>query len=481
MTFNATHRLVLCAATSFAAAGAALADAKAPFDHSRTPEAQLALLGHLRASHVEFPVLPEDNAIPEQFTTTVTIDGQPLVINLERSSVRSELFQIVLKDDNGETILHAGPERTYRGDVQSIPGSRVAAYLYDSTRIGMAIFIGEQKWQVQPIDALQPGSHVVYRPEDLMGGRVGRCGVADRIPGAVPAVPAFSPRGPGSTTRVVILCDSDYEFWDSFGGAGGVTSEIQSIINEVNSSYSDKGICFAIGKLQLRGGPNANFTTSTDKDVLLNAFKAEWESAAANADTSNFHNVAHLFTYRDIDGSTVGYGSVGAMVCTNAPIPTRNNAYSFSSTVSFWNGELYPHAHRVEVCAHELGHNWGLEHCDQPASGCGQSSSCGIMTSSFDPTAPGRTAFSGCSHNQLLGLRAAYAGCGTECGASTNAVCLGICTYTSIGQAAASAPIGSFLPVYPRPWGSTTNWPENIVLSRPMTFTAASGPVKIGQ
>jgi hypothetical protein len=103
------------------------------------------------------------------------------------------------------------------------------------------------------------------------------------------------------------------------------------------------------------------------------------------------------------------------------------------------------------------------------------------MTSSFDPTAPGRTAFSGCSHNQLLGLRAAYAGCGTECGASTNAVCLGICTYTSIGQAAASAPIGSFLPVYPRPWGSTTNWPENIVLSRPMTFTAASGPVKIGQ
>src|SRR5207253_1234619 len=141
------------------------------------------------------------------FTTTITIDRRPMIINLERSSVRSELFQIVLKDDNGESVLHAGPERTYRGDVQGIPGSRVAAYLHDSTRIGMAIFIGEQKWQVQPIDALQPGSHVVYRPEDLVGGHVGRCGVENAHMAAPPSA-SFVPRGPGSTTRVVILCDS---------------------------------------------------------------------------------------------------------------------------------------------------------------------------------------------------------------------------------------------------------------------------------
>lgn len=453
-------------------------------DRSRTVDAQTQLLVHLNNKFIiESPRLPQ-NEIPERFEVAVTIDGAARVVSLVRTSVRNDSFHIIAAGEGGkEVFVQPEPERTYQGSIKGLPDARVAAYLYDNHRISMGISIGDERWDVQPIDALKPGSHVVYQPRDLVGMPVGTCGVHD----AVPPAPGgrFVPRGPGgpTTSKIVIICDCDYEFYGSFSGVQGAINEMQRIINEVNTAYSDKGICYAVGLFYVRQSNSQNLTP-TNADQLLSALRSFWSQAPYNTDGPVFfHQVVHLFTYKNLDGSTVGIAYTGTILCQTAPVPTRTDAFSLSSTASFSpDGEIYPDAHRVEVCAHELGHNWGLRHCDQAASGCGTNgSTCGIMTSSFDPGSPGRTAFSACSHNQLVAFRAAYAACAGPCGASSAAVCLGWCSYESVASANASAPVGSTIPIYPYQQSGTTGaWPENITLNRPMTYTAGQAPVRIG-
>ncbi len=90
--------------------------------------------------------------------------------------------------------------------------------------------------------------------------------------------------------------------------------------------------------------------TSTDANELLTA---QFRSYMTNGAGSNlpFQGLAHLFTGRDLDGSTAGIAYIGALCSRNFGFGVDQNLSS--NTTSFL------------VFAHELGHNFNAEHVDE--------------------------------------------------------------------------------------------------------------------
>lgn len=112
--------------------------------------------------------------------------------------------------------------------------------------------------------------------------------------------------------------------------------------------------------------------TSTDPSVLIVDFR--------NTSTPN-PGLRHLFTGKDLNGSTVGIAYVGSL-CYNS---------SVSITQRF--GTLTP-----IILAHELGHNFGAPHDNQGGSSCSSTPSGFIMNPSVSG---GLSQFSSCSIEQI--------------------------------------------------------------------------------
>ena len=125
---------------------------------------------------------------------------------------------------------------------------------------------------------------------------------------------------------------------------------------------------------------NANGTlTSTAPSTLLGQFG----NYTAGGSFTN-PGIAHLFTGRDLDGSTVGIAYLGSL-CSSR----------FSVGVSQMVGVGTVGA---LIAAHEIGHNFGAPHDNQSGSACASSPSGFIMNPSVSASA---NTFSSCSLAQM--------------------------------------------------------------------------------
>src|SRR5690606_28153586 len=100
----------------------------------------------------------------------------------------------------------------------------------------------------------------------------------------------------------------------------------------------------------------SNPYTATSDNALLEQFRDHWNDNYADV----ARDVAHLMT-------GAGFGLVAGLAY-NHVICNPSSAYGWSSQESF---NL---ASRTATTAHELGHNWGANHCDGDAD-------CAIMCS----------------------------------------------------------------------------------------------------
>jgi hypothetical protein len=83
--------------------------------------------------------------------------------------------------------------------------------------------------------------------------------------------------------------------------------------------------------------------TMTAHTELFDAFKAFVPDQGIP-----FHGVAHLFSGKSFDGSVIGYASLGALCRTD-------RGYGI-------NQMTHPGGGRVTLFAHELAHNFGVQH-----------------------------------------------------------------------------------------------------------------------
>jgi len=99
------------------------------------------------------------------------IDGAVRTMTLFRHSVRAKDFEVILSDGSAGEVPAT---HTYRGMLNGVRGSRVAASLFGG-QLNSMIAIGESIWGVQPASAVDPDApadlHVVYRMEDADPGQ----------------------------------------------------------------------------------------------------------------------------------------------------------------------------------------------------------------------------------------------------------------------------------------------------------------------
>lgn len=293
--------------------------------------------------HIEVP-----DELGGLMSVDVPINGATVTLTVVPHSMRDAEFTVKENDGRTETDVDPGQVATFRGQVEGHKGSIVAGGLLEDGLWAQIIFEGGETYWVEPlhgrIDGAAPEEYVVYRQDDILPG--GDCGVT--ASSLTPADPFGATACSGDFCLTQIACDADWQFYLAHSSSTGHTrNRIELIINCVSLQYErDVSISYRITTIMVRTAePDPYF--SFDPGTLLTQFRDEWETNQAGIT----RDVAHLFTGRDLDGSVVGIAYIG-VICSST------SAYGLSQSDFTSN-----FARASDLTAHELGHNWGANHC----------------------------------------------------------------------------------------------------------------------
>ncbi len=325
-------------------------------------------------------------AAPGPFGISVQLGASVYDVMLEPSSVRAEGFKVMVQGADGAlTEVAPPPENTFRGWAEQSPGSVAAASVY-GTQIRALIRLGGEAgtWAIEPLSAIVPGApasaHVVYA-ESAWSGPQYTCGLRDD---AEPAA-GHGHGSPDMPLVAEIACDADFEFYQQNGSnVTNTTNDVTLIINNMSAIYNnDCQITFEITQIIVRSSAASNpYTTSVAQD-LLGQFRSYWLSNHAGVP----RDLAHLFTGRNLSGSTIGIAYLNG-VC-------NSNAFGLSQSRYTTNV-----AFRTGLTAHEVGHNFSAPHCDTICSPCK------IMCSGLGGCSGSVTSFSTCDIASITGYAA---------------------------------------------------------------------------
>lgn len=308
-------------------------------------------IGHLPAEETGIQELVLPSQPVPVFETTVELDGTQHKLTLRRHSLRSDGFKLLAPGPDGALRPIAAPEpMTYRGAVAGIPDSVVCASLSDGRLTAMIELDESQVWFVEPASmaASSPGpatEHVVYRSDDSPAGDL-QCGVLD-FPEVDRPVGAGEGQIDGPTLKVCeIAWDTDLEFTDQKSDEE-VVLKIEQFMDMTSRIYErDTGIAYEITVIIIRRGSDP-YRGAVGIQHLNSLLVSEWNA-----------NLAYL--NRDVIGLATGQFNGGYAI---NPICVTNLAHF---TVSILN--INPAA-GARLGAHELGHNWGLDHCVTQCAG----------------------------------------------------------------------------------------------------------------
>jgi hypothetical protein len=283
-------------------------------------------------------------------TVEVEFAGTLYHLAVQPVDVRTPDFKLFVRDATGLHQIPAPPSVTYQGVVLEDGGAWVAATIVGPSVTAMVRMGDGTCWGVQPIAGAQPrvgpGAHIVYRQ-------------ADNVPlpwGCGTVTPPGNPGGGGGTgTDVAMQCDlaceADPMFYQQDGSNTTTTqNDITGVVNAMTTIYqSNVSITFLISQIIVDTGADP-YNTSV-AGTLLNQFANNWNAVHGGVQ----RDTAHLFTGRPM-GQASG-GAIGiAFLGTTCNIGSAYGVSQSHFTTNFTS--------RVAVTAHEIGHNFGAQHCD---------------------------------------------------------------------------------------------------------------------
>lgn len=335
---------------------------------------------------VELPLAELERQVREG-SLDVALQGRLYRLELEPNDLRAEEYREVLMSGSGPEEVAPGPVTTFRG---AVAGEEESVVRLSSTSGLFSGYVrtGERWVFVDPLREYVPNAPadraVVYRERDVRPEASGLCGVSGRLHAAGDAgagTPGFTTKGHTTLRRLQVATDADGQYFQDYGNPG-TFNRIEGILNDVDGIYRrDLNLFISITYQQAWTNPSTDPYTSFDADTTLFEFRDWWN---ANR-TGTTRDTAHLFSGKNFNGGTVGIAWVG-VICNNSSL-----SYGVSQDMS-------SSFQRVQLTAHEIGHNLSASHDDQ--IGC---SSCGgfgpIMCSSLQPN--GSNTFSSCSQNSI--------------------------------------------------------------------------------
>jgi hypothetical protein len=291
-------------------------------------------------------------------------------LTLAPHDMRAANYRGQVSLDGGEVELERGPVRTYKGTVGGMQGAQ-ARFTIDENTLEGIIITSSRLYFVEPAKrysaVASSKDFIVYDAADLIEASFGECGV-DTLAAKVGAEAARVKAQVGRATKpgteqvfspqrtIDLATEADFEYFTHFGSnAGTANAEIITIINAVDGIYNTHfGLRFSI-VFQNVWGIAGDPYTATDSGDALDEFSTEWNTTRQGLD----RDLAHMWTGKSFDGSTVGIAYRPGMECPLGPF-----SYGMSERLSNAPANFL-------VAAHEIGHNFSAVHTDDPVqAGC---------------------------------------------------------------------------------------------------------------
>ena len=340
-----------------------------------SPQREAEAAAQFGLARAEFFSLHVPPGASREISVALPVDGRWVEFDLWPHSVRAPGYRLLVDDGRGLLEVELPAERTVRGVVRGDPGSIVAGSILDDGLSAVVLTGAGKMFTIEPVAGRVAGVpadvHVVYRPDQLLDS--GLCGAAQPAPPealhrvggeAAESLDAAdvenqwdgqsntaAAAGGACVTEVAVDCD--YEYYQARGSSVAATElRVLEVINAVNvmgaNNYLDgHGIEHQVSATIVRTTAIDPYSAN-EASSLLNELVSEWN----DYQTAVRRDVVHLFTGRNMDGSTIGIAYLG-QIC-------RSMGYGLSQVD--WGGATVTSA--ALVVAHELGHNWSATHCD---------------------------------------------------------------------------------------------------------------------
>ena len=240
--------------------------------------------------------------------------------------------------------------------------------------------------------AVAAAGTVIYRLEDVyIETGTMTCGVAD-VPGS--GAQAFALlreemtalEAQGASMNLNLGAVADFEFYESFGANS--SAALLTRFNNIDGIFSEQvGIQITVAEIDVFSDNADPFTSSNPQDLLDEL--AAYRGATPEQDAQG---LTHMFTGRDLDGSTAGIAFIGSLCSTR--VIGDPEGRSFGAGLS--EGRRGAPMDSL-VAAHEMGHNFGAPHDAEAGSACESTPATFLMA----PSVSGIDRFSGCSIDQM--------------------------------------------------------------------------------
>ena len=417
--------LVLC----LAAAAAMLVSPAASTQGGRLPAE--AELGRVLSSFDRLSLDPAALLKGARSAGRVTLETSRGTFDLEVEpfDIRGENYRSVAVGEGGAVReLPSAPSRAWRGRVSGADDTHVRLVLDGDKFAGIIVTPAETYFveQARNLTAAAGAKEYVFYAESSVtdeggecattlahrvnkeaGAQAGRLSASGVKSGDPSAAEAFAPK-----PETELATEADFEYFQANGNSAPATNaDILDIMTQVDAIYNAQLDIRIRVVFQRVWETNTDPYTLTDASDALNQFRTSYNASFAPAAPPT-RDLVHMFTGKNFDGSTIGIAFIG-VVCDAPPFAYGISQSKFSPTVAL----------RVAVTAHEIGHNFGAVHPNDPVEispappGCSPS----IMNASVQNT----SSFCQFSKDQITSHVAEFGSCLTRlvqpgCGYSLN-------------------------------------------------------------
>lgn len=299
----------------------------------------------------------------------------------------------------------------YRGSIDGLAsswvrlatqGTDVHGMLWDGAQLYVIAPASEVRDQLlPPLDAAS-GSVIFRLTDALVPSEHSACATGSEAPmlrasDAYEAVLKETQTGtdgaPTGNMHLEVSAIADARFLERYGSAEQARAGVLLRMNNVDGIFgSQLGVQIKVSTVQLHDASTDPFSTAASPNVLLE----ELASLRRRSTELRSSGLTHLFTGRDLEGSTIGIGYLDSLCDTR---------YGAALTEVGHRGTWYESL----IAAHEIGHNFGAVHDGESGKACASTPQGQFLMS---PNVNAVDRFSDCSQ-ELMRPKIASATCVT--------------------------------------------------------------------
>ncbi|MEM0982773.1 MAG: M12 family metallo-peptidase [Planctomycetota bacterium] len=314
--------------------------------------------------------------------TTIAVDGVDRAVELEPIVLRADDFRVVIEGVSGSRTVSGVPATTVRGVTPADPGTRLTGSLIGGELTGVLTTSDGRVLEIEHVggenialvidpellDDMACGNPVWHadtggegheghqgheghdHAEAFVGAEpiVGLLTEPSELTGLVPgfiAAAAFNAPPFDGVARLAV--DVDYPLFEQFGlDVNATVAAVESLIAGVSDVYGRSfGLRYELVEIRIYESPGAEPYVGTDSIALLSQARSTFDARRGEVD----FDFGHLLSGRVFDGGIAGRASQDS-ACGDSP-------YGISQWLTGAN-------RRIGLVTHELGHNWGAQHCN---------------------------------------------------------------------------------------------------------------------